>query len=155
MKVSEVNNVDKLEEYFSTCRKIKFSNEIQINSLDDIFDNLYGKYGSTSGLEQKETFYTKGGFHCEAGRYRSINDFFKLVKFYFRDKTVKDIVEFLYNKEKSYNDEKKYINYGYCTHIRKYNFRGVGYASYYDKINTYDFNDTFPNFKQSIESLVK
>lgn len=151
MKKADVKDIQSLEEYYSKTRKIKFSDEVQINSMDDIYNKLFMvQYGSRDG--QEPTYFMRGSLHCETRRHRSIDDFIKLCKKYFPETTLKDVFTFLKEKQDTLDKEGMRQALSYCSHIRKYNFKGLTSSKYAQGIENYylnDLNDNLPAMKVS------
>jgi hypothetical protein len=146
MNKGDVKDLDTLEEYYNKVRKIKFNDDINIESLDDIYNNLFTL--QRLGFHQKPTFYTRGKLQCMSGRYRSIDDFIKLVKKYFPDKTLKETFIYLKEKEEHFKTQNLRQCLRYCPHIRKYNFGGLLPANYPTMdITSYKLEDLNPNVK--------
>lgn len=68
------------------------------------------------------TYYTRGGTHCENGRYRSIVDIYKVCLTYFPTLKFKELLENYFSA--LYKNPLKYycLNYNYCPTIKKYRF---------------------------------
>lgn len=156
MTRADVDDVDKMDEYYNKNRKFKFQDGVEINSLEDIYNNLFVIVGLfTEQRNNLATYYKRGALHCEKGKYRSIDDFITISKNYFPEKDVKEIITFLKEQEEKYLKEDKIQNFGYCPNIRKYNYRGFTRAgTYFPKIDNYDFNDIFPKLKKKITEIV-
>ena len=143
MKKTDVVDLESLEKYYSKVRKIRFADEVVIESLDDIYKNLFPcEPGSRYG--QSDTYYSKGAHHCPRQRYRSIDDFIKLCKKYFPDTTLKTIFAFLKEKEEFYEKISIRQHLGYCPTIRKYNYRGFTSSKYTMSIVDYNLRDLNP-----------
>jgi len=158
MKRSDVDNLDKLEEYYKKNRKIKFDDIVKINDINDIYNSLFNFNSYSYPFNNLGTFYKKGTIHCQPNKYRSIDDFITLSKNYFKDVTVKEILVFLVEKENELLKKNKAQNFGYCPNIRKYNYRGIFDVSVYNnskRIKSYKFNDLFPNLKLSVEKIIQ
>ena len=120
MRKSDVENVNGLEQYYSSVkRKIKFNKDVKITSILDIKKELFNN--------SQSTYYKRGSLHCGTDRYRSFDDFFILCKTYFPKKTIKDFAKVLLADE--ILSEKK-ISVRYCPNIRKTNSGGIGRFSY-------------------------
>lgn len=158
MNKKDVKNAEDLEKYYNKVRKIKFSDDIEIKSLNDVYDHLFGKYGGNLDATQQDTYFKKGRIHCNSGsRYRSFDDFFNLCKNYFPTISLKEISLFL--KEKEVELQKTYTLGGfginYCNVIRKYNL--WGYRTNYAKIKDIEelpFNKEFPNVSLKLKDLI-
>lgn len=148
MNKGDVKDLGTLEEYYNRVRKIKFSDEIQIESLEDIYNNLFTL--QRIGKQQRPTFFTRGKLQCASGRYRSIDDFLKLVKKYFPDTTLKEAFIFLKEKEEHFKKENLRQCLRYCPNIRKYNFGGLLPIHYSNMdIETYKLKDLNPNLGET------
>lgn len=146
MKKADVRDIASLEEYYAKVRKIKFADEVQIESIDDIYKNLFmTQYGSRDG--QEPTYFVRGKLHCETRRHRSIDDFIKLCKRYFPDLTLKDIFQFLKEKQDTLDENGYRQALSYCSHIRKYNFKGLTVSKYAAPIQNYDLRDLNSNLE--------
>jgi hypothetical protein len=145
MKKSDVKDFDTLEEYYDKVRKIKFDDNVQIESLDDIYNNLFTLH--RVGFSQRPTFFSRGKLQCSSGRFRSIDDFVKLVKKYFPDKTLKEIFQYLKDKEDTFKKDDLIQSFRYCGTIRKYNFSGLIPSRYsqHMEIEKYRLRDLNPN----------
>ena len=166
MKRSDVNSLETIEQYYNKNRKFKFNNHIKIESLEDIYDNLFiGEYKieKIGGFlfdkmireDSEQTYFKKGSEQCGINKYRSIDDFITISKNYFPKKEVKEIIKYLLNKEKELLKKDKQQLFRYCPSIRKYNYRGIQYSIKYSALlKDYTFNDVFPNFNKSIVELV-
>lgn len=126
MNKNEVRTVKDLEEYYSNCRKIKFKDYIP-ETLEDTFHAI------SAG---ESTTFTKGGYQCKSNRARSIDDCIKIAKFYFPEKSVKEIVTMINNNLnlENYilvknNSQYKYVRLGYCSTIRKSNLFKTPYPT--------------------------
>lgn len=144
MRKTDVIDLQSMDTYYDQVRKFKFSDDIVIKSLDDIYNNLFMLENYKN---QKPTYYIRGTIHCPQNRYRSIEDFIKLCKKYFPEEKLKTIFLFLLEKEASYLEKGLVQSFGYCPNIRKYNFRGLCRGVYYHAGNLleYDLRDLFPN----------
>lgn len=161
MNKKEVTSAELMETYYSKCRKIKFEDgEIIINDFEDVYKYLFGQYGIMSPKPidypiSQPTVYNKGGYQCDSGKYRSIDDFIKICKYYFPEKTVKNCLEFLISKFDYIQSQNVSINFGYCPNIRKWNIRGVYhyYLPYIHHIRDYNLQDIFPNLNLIVKKL--
>ena len=162
MKKSDVKTIEEMEEYFKKCRKIKFKDDVNIKSLNDVFVNLFGTHGTGDYKDNSvSTFYNKGSIHCEVSnnwggkKYRSINDFLLISKKYFPEKPATEIIKFLDSKEKEHNKEEgRGLMVAYCSQVRRYNIRGVGNNRYYKKLKDYNIDDIFPNLDKKVEEII-
>jgi hypothetical protein len=153
MKKGDVMDLDTLDKYYTTTRKIKFNNEIKIESLNDIYDSLFFK--KYFPAENLPTYYMKGSQHCVAGRARSVDDFFRISKFYFPKMNIKTMIIFLKVKHEEHLSNDKVMRLGYCHVIRKYNFHGLTVVrSYYENILSYNFSNDGFEFDMSIKDIV-
>jgi len=156
MTRADVDDVDKMNEYYNKNRKFKFQDDVEINSLEDIYNNLFVIVGLF--IEERNnlpTYYKRGALHCEGGKYRSIDDFITISKNYFPEKNVKEIITFLKEQEEKYLKVDRIQNFGYCPNIKKYNYRGFTRAGiYFPKIDNYNFNDIFPKLKKTVTEIV-
>ena len=149
MKKGDVRDFDSLEEYYNKVRKIKFADDVQIESLNDIYKNLFTT-DRRYEMVQKPTYFVRGAQQCNAGRYRSIDDFLKISKRYFPEKTLKELFQFLKDKQEELLKDGLMQGLSYCAHIRKYNFKGLSGSRYCTPIERYRLNDLNPN----VEGLV-
>lgn len=69
-----------LQEKFDKGRKIKFEGDIKIKSLGDILDHLFG--APAHSYKITKTTYSRGGHQCDAGRSRSLEDIYKMSRYY-------------------------------------------------------------------------
>lgn len=154
MKKNDVKNEKDLEEYYSKCRKIKFKN-FEPKTLRDVF------YGITIG---KETTFTRGGYQCDKNKYRSIDDYIKIAKFYYPNLTLKDILQEVVNSipfsnylHTGYNEI--YLIVSYCAYIRKNNFHTTAYKPGDYNLNYFKKcpfkNQEFKNCELLIEDILK
>jgi hypothetical protein len=102
------------------------------------------------------TYYSRGARHCKSGRARSIDDFFRISKFYFPNMNIKEIIIFLKLKNKEELKNREVMRLFFCNTIRKYNFHGiVSNTTYYKYLLDYNFlRDGFINFNKSIVDIV-
>lgn len=155
MKKADVKDIESLEVYYNTTRKIRFAEDVEIESFEDIYNNLFNRSMYVRENLQKPTFFMRGAAHCPSGKYRSIEDFVKLCKKYFPNKTLKDIFSFLKEKQDSLDKEgfRQYL--GYCPNIRKYNYRGVQpKTSYSSDIDKYNLEDLSPLVNITVSELL-
>lgn len=155
MRKDEVRDFETLDEYYTKVRKIKFADNVIIESLDDIYNSLFTL--QKIGFAQKPTFFARGAVQCSTGRYRSIDDFLKLGKRYFPEKTLKELFQFLKEKEDIFKKDELIQSLRYCGHIRKYNFSGLipmRYAAHMG-IERYKLKDLNPNLgDQTVAELL-
>ena len=137
MRKNEVKDFDTLDEYYTKVRKFKFADDVIIESLNDIYNNLFTL--NREGFVQKPTYYVKGSLQCNSGRYRSIDDFIKVSKKYFPEKTIKELFTFLREKEEKFKEEDKIQTLRYCSTIRKYNFSGTVPIAYGARMTIMDY----------------
>ncbi len=132
MKKSDVKNVKDIENYYVNARKIRFPDDVEIKSLDDIIENLL--------IKARETVRLRGGHHCRHHRARSFDDYFLICKHYFPELTLKDYIKALYDRESIEYIEKKLVIYvRYCPTIRKTNTPGL-FSNYGAKMGVRDGN---------------
>jgi hypothetical protein len=152
-----VKTIEDVEIYFSKVRKIKFKEDVIIDSLDDIFRNLFGLglRGMLQG-EQKSTFYRENQVHCETQnnyKYRSFDDFFKLSKNYFPEITIQESITHLLNVEKEKNKDGVYLSIGYCGNIRKSNLRSLCRYGRSSCFADYNIADLFPKLDLQMKNI--
>jgi len=153
MKKIDVRDIETLEIYYTTTRKIKFADDVYITSLEDIYNNLFpNKPGDKTN--QQPTYFNKGAIHCHIYRHRSVEDFIKLCKRYFPDVTLKNCFEFLYIKELEYDEKGFRQHLGYCPNIKKYNFRGLTSSKYANSIKDYKLKDLCPSIGIRVSELL-
>lgn len=153
MKKGDVRDLDTLEEYYNKVRKIRFEDNVEINSLDDIYKSLFNS-DARYGIVQKHTVFSRGALQCNAGRFRSIDDFIKVVKYYYPEKTLKEIFQYLKEQEELYQKDNLIQSLRYCGTIRKYNFSGFVPARYSQSIVSYRLRDLNPNVNLSVAELL-
>jgi len=123
MRIDNIEKYEDLEIYFKKRRKIKFSDDVKIESRKDVLLKTYDPYTSFP------TFYVKGSLHCDARKARSISDILLLLNYYFPDFTLRENFQYIQKfatEIPPYNDIKIF----YCRNIRKHNFHGGAY--YFD-----------------------
>jgi len=113
MKKTDVITKEDIELYYKKCRKIRF-NSTTTHTVEQILSRLI--YINES--YPSATVYSRGGFHCDAEKYRSLDDIIKVVKYYHPELTVKQILIDI----SKYKDGDLYFRY--CPSIKKYNFAG-------------------------------
>jgi len=123
MKKSEVKTKEDLENYYNTCRKIKFRKDTEVpktirSILKRILDYQDG--------ESEATVFSREGHHCHKNKSRSLDDIIRICKYYFPKHTVKQIIKGILDYQDTF-DYKFY--FGWCPNIRKTNFRGIGFYS--------------------------
>ena len=136
MKKKDVKDETELDKYYNQARKIKFADDIEITTVEQVKQLLL--------MEKFPTFYLRNGIHCRENKYRSIDDYFLLCKYYFPDKTIQEVSTLLivddYNLQKN---DKNTFRLMYCRTIRKSNSAGTD-DWYYGKSIEY-------KLKQSLE----
>lgn len=160
MNKSNVMNIEDMETYFNKCRKIKFEDTVEINSLDDVFTNFFGWMGTNNKDDKsKDTFYNTNRIHCKTqnnwggSKYRSINDFIVICKKYYPDMSVKNILKYLRSREDIHHKNGYNFSIAYCGNIRKHNIRGVTKGTYYIKLKEYNLKDLFPKMNNTVEEI--
>lgn len=158
MNKKDVKNAIDLEEYYNKVRKIKFRDDVEITSIEDIYNNLFG-YKGGSNFNQKDTVYKNGAIHCSVkwyGRNRSFDDFFNLCKSYFPKITLKEISLFLIDKEKTLAENGKKLCINYCSVIRKYNLWDATSYSNPDikHMEELPINQEFVNSQLTLKDLI-
>ncbi len=143
MKKADVKDLESLEQYYDSVRKIRLGENVVIESLEDIYNNLFIKY-DRHDAPRSATYYMRGGAHCNVGKYRSIEDFIKLSKQYFPDKKLKDIFKYLKEKQDKLDLNGSRQILAYCPNIRKFNYRGISGTRYNKDISTYNLSDLNP-----------
>ena len=121
MKKSEVNTKEDLENYYNTCRKIKFRKDTEVpKSIRSILKRIldYQDGGSEA------TVYAREGHHCHKDKSRSLDDVIKICKYYFPNHTIKQIIKSILKYQKTFEKD---FYFSYCPNIRKVNFRGWAY----------------------------
>ena len=114
----------KEQEILSKYKLIKFKNDIKINTIEDVFKNLY--------VEPKDTYKLNNSFHCERWRGRSYYDAFLLCKYYLPDTTFKEMYKKLYalinTQNPNHRQDSLYFHqkpsFFTCPHIGKARFIG-------------------------------
>jgi len=146
-----VQDIQSLELYYSQVRKIKFDDNVEVNDLNDIYNNLF----TLPDKENLPTYFMKGKEQCSSHRARSIDDFIKISKKYFPELTVKDIFKFLISKDEEWAKDGKMMILGYCPNIRKHNYRGIRNTScYYNTTNNYNLRDLSPMLNITVKELL-
>ena len=95
---------EELDLKFSRLRPIKFSDNVSVDSIDDIINELI--------VNRIPTYHKNGVLQCGRGHRRSIQDTLKVVKYYFPEATTKEILERVFN-------DKRIVG-SYCGDVRKY-----------------------------------
>lgn len=120
MRKRDVKTIKDLEKYYKKVRKIKFTDEITIKRLKDIFEQI----------ATCNTYYVRGSFQCSYYRNRSIDDIIRLSKFYFPKLKVKKIIESYLEFKK----DRKIVIFR-CPNIRKFVALKVYEPRYYSDTN--------------------
>lgn len=123
MRKNEVDNVEKLEQYYSKIRKIRFKDGVSIKQIKTIKRLLFN--------DSAPTFFIKGKEHCKEYKLRSVDDYFNLCKTYFPNKTLKDFAKiWLEDERKKELNNKKRILLRYCPNINRHNSGGLMLDTY-------------------------
>lgn len=160
MKKTDVDSIEKLDEYYNKTRKMKFGNNEKIESIKDIYYTLYAQKiedddKKTAFKYAPTTYYKNGAQQCVASKYRSLDDFIKICKCYFPEKPVNEFYTFLLNEEIRLKDEEeKYFCFSMCPNIRKHNIRGISSYVNYGFIRNYNLNSQFRNLNMTLETLL-
>ena len=151
MNKKDVTDLEELEEYYDTCRKIKFHKDTEIpKSIDEIFKRLVEEYEST--------FYIRDGNHCiqnktqwRRGKFRSVDDLIIICKYYLQSDII-DILKYIENYYiKGKENKLRLHNFSYCGNIRKNNFWSKTYYFYINNFYNMRFtNNGFINFPYNI-----
>ncbi len=123
MTKREVITREDVEQYYSQCRKIKFR-DIEVSSIEQIIKETIFTTGENT------TVYTRGGRHCGARRYRSLDDIIKLVKFYYPETKINTIFTKIIELEDTLKTKNRSLSFIYCPNIRKDNFHGENFYSF-------------------------
>lgn len=155
MNKKDVITAKDLEKYYNECRKIRFLKDgevelilkgvyLDISKLDIIFNKLI--------IQKYETFYIRGGNHCPGGRFRSIDNFIRICKYYIPNVKVSYILKYIYdlysNNIKRKAGERILLPIiTYCPDIRGTNFQSMSYyhSPIEKKYNTKLYNMGFTN----------
>jgi hypothetical protein len=160
MKKTDVDSIEKLDEYYNKTRKMKFDSNEKIESIKDIYYTLYAQKiedddKKTAFKYAPATYYKNGAQQCVASKYRSLDDFIKICKCYFPEKPVDEFYTFLLNEEIRLKDEEeKYFCFSMCPNIRKHNIRGISSYVNYGFIRNYNLNSQFRNLNMTLETLL-
>ena len=147
MKKSEVKTKEDLENYYNTCRKIKFKKDTQVpKTIRSILKRVLDYQNGDS----EATVYAREGNHCNYGKSRSLDDVIRICKYYFPNHTIKQIIKSILKYQSTFNYN---FYFGWCPNIRKTNFRGITwYSSTFGKDpyrGSFKFQG-FPNCKVSV-----
>jgi len=160
MKKTDVDSIEKLDEYYNKTRKMKFDSNEKIESIEDIYYTLYAQkiendVVTTAFKYAPATYYKNGTQQCVESKYRSLDDFIKICKCYFPQTNVKDVFLFLLNEEERLlKEENKYFVFSRCPAIRKYNIRGLTSYAAYDRISKYNLRNQFTNLNMTLNTLL-
>jgi hypothetical protein len=148
MKKSEVNTKEDLEDYYNTCRKIKFRNDTEVpKSIRSILKRILDYQDG----ESEATVFSREGHHCHKDKSRSLDDIIRLCKYYFPKHTVKQVIKGILDYQKTFANN---FYFEWCPNIRKVNFRGWTYwkdNGFGKKYNSGLFTvQGFPNCKISV-----
>lgn len=155
MNKKQVETLKDLELYYNKCRKIKliYNEPIPIQQvIDEVIRKKY------------ETYFVKGIEQCRIGCYRSLDDLFKVCKYYYPEISLSDIIKeiIIYSDDYSKDQEgydKLFLEFCYCPNIRKDNFRGFTRYSWDDNFNKrvdkiYMYNQGFPNCNITLQEII-
>lgn len=140
MRKQDVITLDDVITYYDQVKLIRFHEDVIIEDVQAIFENSI----NVDKDHNFATYYTKGGYHCEDGKYRSLDDLFKLAKYYFPGILLGEIIRELFIYEEDLGEEDHTLSYGYCPDIRKCNFMTwyMGYDGFKSEIvSDYRGND--------------
>jgi hypothetical protein len=129
MKKSNIKDDATLNKYYSEARKIRFKDDEPVETIGDIILRLWYK--------NEATVYKKGSLHVPTNKYRSINDYLLLCKYYFPKMDVKEAMDKLVEHQKRFNDARiKKVFFRYCPDIKMTNSGGLttGTAYSYNKM---------------------
>lgn len=151
MKKSEVKTKEDLENYYNTCRKIKFRKDTEVpKSIKSILKRILDYQDGNS----EATVFSKEGHHCDKNKNRSLDDIIRLCKYYFPNHTIKQIIKSILKYQKTFNHD---FYFGYCPDIKKTNFRGfTDYGCSFGKYNhrsSFRFQG-FPNCTINIDKYI-
>lgn len=115
MNKKQVITEEDVEAYYTITRKYKFKIGIlkpnKYKNLQKIFNDLY--------VDKKPTYFCGNGkLQCEKKKYRSVDDFIRIVKYYLPNTTVKGCIKFIGD---SYKDGKNPYYFRHCPDIKKWN----------------------------------
>lgn len=113
MNKNDVVTEKDVEEYYQSTRKYKFLNKKKYTKIEKIFYDLCVQKESTIFIKAETT-------QCLSNKYRSINDFIRVVKHYLPDITVKECIKFIHYKH--YLKDKSTLYFRYCPDVKKWNF---------------------------------
>lgn len=123
MNKNNIITKEDLEQYYKSCRKIRFNENFKPEEQADLFLEIFKKLF----MYQDATFTVRLKHQCNANKMRSIDDFIKIVKYYLPEMTVseifkrfKEIITIPENME-SVKDRGCYPGLYYCNNIRKLN----------------------------------
>lgn len=147
MNKKDVVTEKDIEKYYSKCRKIKFKGDDRPSSPQDLLTRLIQHRNSTT--------YVRGGYHCDSGKIRSLDDVIKVYKYYYPKVKVSKIIKNIYNYANRVQAKGYYINFAYCPNINKFNFQNA-FSSYgwgrFQNTSSSFRNQGFPNCNVEISS---
>lgn len=91
---------------------IRFPDEFVVNSLEDVFNHLYGPIKTSS-------VYNKGKQHCYIGAARSVEDVYKIAKYYLPNVTVKDVYKAFEYLQLPHDNHNIMVQKSYCHTVKK------------------------------------
>lgn len=153
MNKQQVHSLEKLELYYNKCRKIKLIHNEPIPIQQIIDEVIRIKF---------QTYFIKGTEQCRTGCYRSLDDLFKVCKYYYPEMSLSDIMKeiVIYALEFSKSeDDKLFLQFCYCPTIRKDNFRGLsryGWGDDFEKIlhKSYMYSQGFRNCNITLQEII-
>jgi hypothetical protein len=160
MKKTDVDSIEKLNEYYNKTRKMKFDNNEKIESIEDIYYTLYAQkiendVVTTAFKYAPATYYKNGTQQCVESKHRSLDDFIKICKCYFPEKPVKEFYLFLLNEEIRLRDkEQRYFCFSMCPNIRKHNIRSISNYVSFGLLQNYNLNSQFRNLNMTLNTLL-
>ena len=144
MRKADVVTKDDIQKYYDKVRKIKILGQEEKISLTDVFYRVI--------VAQEATTFTRGGHQCEKLKARSLDDYFKIAKFYHPEAKVEEMFEPIVTYYNAPYDGGIRRHFGYCPNIRKDNFRGHGYTKMHNleqgEFKQQGFNNCTLTFKE-------
>ena len=153
MNKQQVHGLEDLELYYNKCRKVKLIHN-NIPDIKIIIDEVITK--------KYTTYFKTGTVQCRVGHYRSLDDLFKVCKYYYPEISLSDIMKeiVIYALEFSKSEDYKlFLQFCYCPNIRKDNFRGFsryGWGDEFEKTlnKLYIRNQGFRNCDITLQEII-
>lgn len=104
---TDSSNLKEFEEASKNWRRYKLQDDIHPHSLSEVIYHMI--------IRQQPTFGPRGGYHCSGNRRRSIEDVFKVCKFYKDNITLTQVKKAVDRLTELYK-----ISRSYCSVVRKF-----------------------------------